>query len=118
MSPTLGQCKSEQIDWFTTLVRHFANVANPSDQPTYIGPMLVCWLGIDQDVRLLVTLGMDQGVRQSHKVWLLSTQQFDSSTSAMFRFMVSRAIILVFNAPDEGVPLGIWYRRTGSRMLL
>ena len=24
----------------------------------------------------------------------------------------------VFNAPDEGVPLGIWYRRKGSRMLL
>ena len=24
----------------------------------------------------------------------------------------------VFNAPDEGVTLGIWYRRKGSRMLL
>ena len=24
----------------------------------------------------------------------------------------------VFNAPDEGVPLGIWYQRKGSRMLL
>jgi len=24
----------------------------------------------------------------------------------------------VFNAPDEGVPLGIWYGRKGSRMLL
>jgi len=34
-----------KIDWFTTLVRHFANVANASDQPTYIGPMLVCCLG-------------------------------------------------------------------------
>ena len=35
-----------KIDWFTTLVRHFANVANASDQPTYIGPMLVCCLGM------------------------------------------------------------------------
>jgi len=34
-----------KIDWFTTLVRHFANVANASGQPTYIGPMLVCCLG-------------------------------------------------------------------------
>jgi len=24
----------------------------------------------------------------------------------------------VLNAPDEGAPLGIWYRRKGSRMLL
>jgi len=24
----------------------------------------------------------------------------------------------VFNAPDEGVPLRMWYRRKGSRMLL
>jgi len=24
----------------------------------------------------------------------------------------------VFNAPDEGVTLGIWYRRKGFRMLL
>ena len=24
----------------------------------------------------------------------------------------------VFNAPGEGVTLGIWYRRKGSRMLL
>ena len=35
-----------KIDWFTTLVRHFANVANASDQPTYIGLMRVCWLGV------------------------------------------------------------------------
>ena len=33
------------IDWFTTLVGNFANVANASDQYTYIGPMLACWMG-------------------------------------------------------------------------
>jgi len=27
---------------FTTLVRHFANVANASDQYTHIGPMRAC----------------------------------------------------------------------------
>ena len=37
--------KRLKIDWFTTLVGHFANVANASDQPTYIGPMPVCCLG-------------------------------------------------------------------------
>ena len=41
-----------KIDWFTTVVRHFANVASASDQPTYIGPMLVCCLGLaDKRVR-------------------------------------------------------------------
>ena len=45
-----------KIDWFTTLVRHFANVANASDQPTYIGPMLVCCLGIAQRTIIFICI--------------------------------------------------------------